>query len=84
MRVAIDGEIQPLIYKAPRHVWQRAPRFSSRTPDVPEAPALGGDPGIEHRAARDLEAFEQFAGEQRGEFFLPFDAQLPDAMFGRS
>jgi hypothetical protein len=35
-----------------------------------EPAPLGGDPRIEHRAARDLEALEQFAAEQRRERLL--------------
>ena len=77
MRVAIEWrELQPLIYIGRRGImWQRAREvFEQHGLDAPETPALCRDPGIEHRAARDLEAFEQFAGEQCGEFFLPFDA----------
>ncbi len=77
VRVAIERrELQPLIYIRCRGIVRQRARevLEQHGLDAAEAPALGGDPGIEHRAARDLEAFEQFAGEQRGEFLLPFDA----------
>jgi hypothetical protein len=35
--------------------------------DAAETAALGGDPGVEHRVARDLEPLEQLTREQRGE-----------------
>ena len=42
--------------------------------DTAKTAPLGGDPGIEHRAARDLQAFEQFTLEQSREFALPVDS----------
>ena len=77
MRVAIEWrELQPLIDIGRRGLVRQRARevFEQHGLDAAEAPALGGDPRIEHRAARDLEAFEQFAGEQRGELLLPLDA----------
>ena len=56
-------------------VRQRARQvFEQHGLDAAEAPALGGDPGIEHRAARDLQSLEQFAREQVRQLALPLDA----------
>ena len=69
-------QAQPLIYIGRgRVVRQRTGEiFEQHRLDAAEPAAFGGDPGVEHRAARDLEAFEQLAGEQRGQLLLPLDA----------
>ena len=48
-----------------------------------EAPSLGGQPGIEMRAAIDLEPFEEIAGEQPGERPQLFEAERLDSRIDR-
>src|SRR5688572_32308842 len=76
-------KLEPLIYiRCGGLVGQRTREvFEQHGLDAAETPALGGDPGIEHRAACDLEALEQLTREMRRELFLAVHAQLLDAVF---
>ena len=77
MLVAVEGrEAQPLIHVHRRLVVGQRVRqvLEQYGLDAAEAPALGRDPRIEHRTARDLETLEQLAAKQFRELPLPLDA----------